>query len=64
MKFTVRDTQTDFSVHDISSSKLVHFLRDKKAITDRNITAAISKIADLKINQPLKIKWFIIMRTE
>lgn len=63
MKFTVRDTQTDFAIHDISSSKLVHFLTEKKLLNSKNNVAAISKIADLQINKQIKIKWYIVTRT-
>lgn len=64
MKFSLRDTQTDFAIHDISSSKLIHILLEKKAIDDSRVTTAVSKIADLGIGKSIKIKWYSVTRTE
>ena len=45
MKFSIRDTQTDFAIHDISSSKLIHILLEKKAIDDPKVATAVTKIS-------------------
>lgn len=64
MKFSLRDTQTDFAIHDISSSELIHFLLDKKVIDELKINIAVSKIAELAINKSIKIKHYAIIRTQ
>jgi len=64
MKFSIRDTQTDFSLHEVSSSELIHFLLDKKVIDELKINIAVSKIAGLAINKSIKIKHYAIIRTQ
>jgi len=64
MKFSLRDIQTDFAIHDISSSRLVHLLLDKKIIEESSLPVVISKIADLHVNKSMRIKNYSIIRTD
>lgn len=64
MKFSLRDIQTDFSIHGISSSRLIHLLLDKKIIEESSLSVVISKIADLHVNKSMRIKNYSIIRTD
>jgi hypothetical protein len=64
MKFSIRDIQTDFSLHDLSSKELVNFLLNKKVITEQKISTLALKLSELTIGKGLKVKWYSITRIE